>query len=41
MDPTDEELSTVLEHLGKTEESDLAFSFPEFAQAADYLAPLS
>ena len=43
MEPTEEDLSAVLEHLGKEDEEPLtlAFTFAEFAQAADFLSPLS
>jgi len=41
MEPSDEELMMVLDHLGKPDEGDVGFTFAEFAQAADYLSPLS
>lgn len=41
MAPTEEDMNAVLQHLGKEEEEDASFTFPEFAQAADFLSPLA
>jgi len=42
MDPSEEEMATVLAHLGKAEEGgEAVFTFAEFAQAADFLSPLA
>mmetsp|Transcript_59965 Transcript_59965/g.164364 ORF Transcript_59965/g.164364 Transcript_59965/m.164364 type:complete len:287 (-) Transcript_59965:201-1061(-) len=41
MEPTDDELAAVLDHLGKPDEGEPEFTFAEFAQSADFLSPLS
>jgi len=41
MEPLEEDMDAVIEHLGKTPSADLTFSFAEFSQAADFLSPLS
>ena len=40
MEPTDEEIAMVLEQLEKSDDGDATFSFAEFSQACDFLAPL-
>jgi len=41
MEPTDADMEAVMDHLGKVIGPEAAFTFAEFAQAADYLSPLS
>jgi hypothetical protein len=39
MEPSDDEIETMLAHLLK-EEPESTFTFAEFAQAADFLSPI-
>jgi hypothetical protein len=40
MEPTDDEMARLLAHLNKRHEPETTFTFAEFSQAADFLAPL-
>jgi Ca2+-binding EF-hand superfamily protein len=40
MQPTEEELARLLEHLNKRSEPETTLTFAEFSQAADFLSPL-
>uniref|UniRef100_A0A7S3BCK0 MORN repeat-containing protein 3 n=1 Tax=Haptolina ericina TaxID=156174 RepID=A0A7S3BCK0_9EUKA len=41
MDPSQEDIAAVLAHLGKDADPSPTFTFAEFAQAADFLSPVS